>query len=102
MANGKKTGGRSKGTPNKMTVEVQALLDGLIAQGLACDPIEFLARVVANDKAFFNRRGDIPFAVRVKAACELAPYRAPKRKAVEIMGNKDEAITIELEWPDAR
>lgn len=86
MAKGNKTGGRTKGTPNKLTEAVTDLLNGLLAQGLQCDPIEFLARVVANDKAFFNRRGDIPFGVRLKAACELAPYRAPKRKAIEVTG----------------
>jgi hypothetical protein len=86
MAKGNKTGGRTKGTPNKLTEAVTDLLNGLLAQGLQCDPIEFLARVVAGDKEFFGRKSAIPFGVRMKAASELAPYRASKRKAIEITG----------------
>lgn len=98
---GTKTGGRTKGTPNKLTEAVTDLLNGLLAQGLACDPIEFLARVVANDKAFFHRRGDIPFGVRLKAACELAPYRAPKRKAIEVaaIGGATPVIIVPAKLP---
>lgn len=79
--------GRKKGTPNKLTQAVGELLDSLAAQGLACDPIEFLARLVANDHSWFGRKGSLPIALRMKAAIELAPYRAPKRKAVEVTGN---------------
>ena len=78
--------GRKKGTPNKITESVTDLLNGIQEQGFSCDPVEFLARVVANDKEFFGRKGDIIFGIRLKAAVELAPYRAPKRKAVEITG----------------
>ena len=84
--NGAKTGGRKKGTPNRLTADVGELLNDLAAQGLFVDPIEFLARVMANDKAFFSRSRDISLAVRMKAAQELAPYRAPKRKAIEVSG----------------
>ncbi|MEW5251268.1 hypothetical protein [Microbulbifer sp. 2201CG32-9] len=37
---GKKTGGRTKGTPNKRTQQVQEKL-----QALGCDPVEGLARI---------------------------------------------------------
>jgi hypothetical protein len=84
VSKGAKTGGRKPGTPNKLTEAVTDLLNGLTAQGLACDPIEFLARMVANDAAWFGRKTSIPMALRLKAALELAPYRAPKRKAIEI------------------
>ena len=40
MAKGLKTGGRSKGTPNKATLEVQERLEEL-----GCDPIEGMARI---------------------------------------------------------
>jgi hypothetical protein len=83
---GTKTGGRTKGTPNKLTEAVTDLLNGLLAQGLSCDPVEFLARVVAGDKEFFGLKRAIPFGVRLKAAIELAPYRASKRKAIELTG----------------
>jgi len=101
MARDKKTGGRTKGTPNKLTVEVQALLEGLVSQGLKADPIEFLARLMAGDKEWLGVKRSIPLALRAKAAAELAPYRAPKRKAIEITG-KDETVIVDLEWPDAR
>ena len=78
--------GRKKGTPNKITEAVIDLLNEIMGQGKNCDPVEFLARVVANDKEWFGRKGDISLALRMKAAIELSPYRAPKRKAVEITG----------------
>ena len=65
-----KTGGRSKGTPNKATQDVR---DKLAALG--CDPIEGMARI-AMDEAN-------PPELRGKMFAELAGYIAPKRKAIE-------------------
>lgn len=79
-----KKGGRKKGTPNKITEDVSALLNQLQSEGLSCDPIELLARVVGNDHAFFDRKSSFTINQRMKAAVELAPYRAPKRKAIEV------------------
>lgn len=71
MALGLKTGVRTKGTPNKRTVEVQERLDAL-----GCDPIEGMA-LLAMDMAN-------PPELRGKMYAELAQYIAPKRKAMEI------------------
>src|SRR5919206_903670 len=67
---GMKTGGRAKGTLNKLTA---ATVERLAA--LRCDPIEGMARI-AMDEAN-------PVELRAKMFAELAQYVAPKRKAVE-------------------
>jgi len=71
MAEGRKTGGRQKGTPNKATADVQARLDAL-----GCDPIEGMARIAMDEKS--------PPELRGRMFAELAGYIAPKRKAIEI------------------
>ena len=65
-----KTGGRTKGTPNKVTTDVR---DRLAALG--CDPIEGMARIA------MNRRN--PVELRSRMFAELAQYVAPKRRALE-------------------
>ena len=82
---GKKTGksgrGRPKGSPNRRTKEVLAHLHDL---NIDCDPITFLARVVANDYEALGLKKPLGFGMRMRAAEALAPYTAPKRKAVEV------------------
>jgi hypothetical protein len=58
MAAGRKTGGRTKGTPNKVLVDVKAA-----AQLHATDAIAALASIMRN--------GEMPPAARVSAAKEL-------------------------------
>jgi hypothetical protein len=70
MARGFKTGGRSKGTPNRKTLDVIERLDQL-----GCDPIEGMATIAMDDSA--------PIEVRARMFSELATYVAPKRRAVE-------------------
>ena len=70
MARGLKTGGRRKGTMNKLT---KAVVERLAALG--CDPVEGMA-VIAMDTTN-------PVEVRAKMFSELAQYVAPKRRAVE-------------------
>jgi hypothetical protein len=77
-----KTGGRSKGTPNKRTQDVIDKLDSL-----DCDPIEGMARIAQQAEA----DGDKNLAAQMYK--ELAPYVAPKRKAIE--------TTIKNEWEGA-
>jgi hypothetical protein len=68
MAKGKKTGGRSKGTPNKATQDVVALIDELAGPGavkcfeqlatLALQPHDNVkARLVANQTLIAYRHG---------------------------------------------
>ena len=79
MGLGIKTGGRSRGTPNKRTQDVMEKLDEL-----GCDPIEGMARIAQQAEA----DGDKNLAAQMYK--ELAPYIAPKRKAIE--------QTIKNEW----
>jgi hypothetical protein len=73
MAQGRKTGGRVKGTPNKGTVAVAERLEAI-----GCDPIEGMARIAMDIKT--------PIDIRAKLFSELAQYIAPKRKAIEHTG----------------
>ena len=71
MAQGRKTGGRERGTPNRSTV---AVADKLEAVG--CDPIAGMAMLAMND-------GNDP-ALRGRMYAELAGFIYPKRKALEV------------------
>ena len=71
MTMGYKTGGRTKGTPNKRTI---AVIEKLAALG--CDPIEGMAHI-AMDTAN-------PAELRGRMYAELAGYVAPKRKAIDV------------------
>jgi hypothetical protein len=72
--------GRKKGTPNKRTLEVLAVLEEE-----NCDPIRYLARVATGQEE--------ANMARFMAAKELLQYAAPKLKAVEHSGNIDSEIT---------
>ncbi|MEI7658898.1 MAG: hypothetical protein WCK33_12625 [Phycisphaerae bacterium] len=61
MALGFKTGGRTKGTPNKRTVEVMEKLEAL-----GCDPIEGMARLAMDTSN--------PPELRGRMLSELAQY----------------------------
>ncbi len=66
-----KTGGRTKGTPNRRSQTVAEKLEAL-----GCDPIEGMAKIAMDRK---NR-----IELRAQMYKELAQYVAPRRKAVEI------------------
>ena len=70
---GERRGGRTKGTPNKRTAEVQAKLDEL-----GCDPIQGMAQIALDESN--------PKELRAQMYKELAQYIAPKRRATEISG----------------
>lgn len=88
MAIGKKTGGRTRGTPNKRTQDVMEKLEQL-----GCDPIEGMARIARQAE----EEGDKVLAARMYT--ELAPYIAPKRKAIEqtVMNEWDGVTKDEME-----
>lgn len=91
MANkeGKKTGGRTAGTPNKRSLDIMAK-----AEELGVCPFEFMARTIKGDAAWLK---DVPeMDHRVACAKELAQYLAPKRKAVEHSFNPAELPDDEL------
>ena len=76
-----KTGGRSKGTPNKKTQLVQQQMEDL-----GFDPIESMIEIC--NQAMTDKN----YALAGQIAKELAQYVYPKRKAVE-------HITDPTEWP---
>lgn len=79
MAEGKKTGGRQKGTPNKKTNAIQDRLEEL-----GCDPIEGMVRIGV------QAEGAGEYALAGTMYKELAQYIAPKRKAVEISADSED------------
>jgi hypothetical protein len=82
MAKHHKTGGRTKGTPNKRT---QAVADRL--EALGCDPIEGMARLAMDET--------VEKSIRAQMYRELAQYVAPKRRAVEVQAD------VGCSWADA-
>lgn len=85
MAAGKKTGGRSKGTPNKATTAKEATI---AASGLT--PLDFMLSVLRDESLAFDARMD--------AAKSAAPYVHPKRAPVDAEGN-DSGITVIVNKP---
>lgn len=83
MANGRKTGGRMKGTPNRRTLLVEELLSHL-----ECDPIEGMVRIAMD---LSN-----PPELRGRMYAELAGYLYPKRKATEIKLEDGPRVTFLL------
>lgn len=73
MALGKKTGGRSKGTPNKAT---SAKAAEIASSGLT--PLDYMLSVMRDEQN--------PRDVRLDAANKAAPYVHPKLAAVEHSG----------------
>lgn len=86
MALGKKTGGRTAGTPNRRTAEVAERL-----AALGCDPIEGMARLAMDDSVAPELRG--------RMYAELAQYVAPKRKALDVANTSLQPISISLGIP---
>lgn len=63
MAQGVKTGGRQKGTPNKLTVDMRQALKNVLSE-----EIEKLSDTLA----------ELPAEKRVEVLIKLAPYVLPK------------------------
>jgi hypothetical protein len=81
MAQGRKTGGRVAGTPNRRTTE---LVERLAALG--CDPVEGMARIAMD---LSN-----PPELRGRMYAELAGYVYPKRRAVEVKADEGPRVTF--------
>lgn len=84
---GERRGGRKKGTPNKITLNIIKALEDV-----ELDPITLLkksvSRLTANQKA--------------QVALELAQYVFPKRKAVDAAGDATDEmnLTVKVKWAD--
>lgn len=83
MAKGRKTGGRSKGTPNRKTAEAQAAAaeaGRVLAEhlGVNCFPGDAHALAMAIYKDMAQ-----PIALRLEALKAALPYEKPRLSAVE-------------------
>jgi len=88
MATGRKTGGRTAGTPNRKTRDVGELL-----RSLGCDPIEGMVRIAQDERHNPELRG--------KMYAELARYVYPHRKAVEVSGADAGPVELVVRWQGA-
>lgn len=81
---GNKTGGRTKGTPNRRTQEVIDILNRL-----NCSPIEGLVNIatIAMEKQDYALAGNM--------YKELSQYMFPKRRAVEVAAEVRSNLEIE-------
>lgn len=95
-----RVGGRSKGTPNKKTINAQA-----IADRLGIDPFEVLLLLATGDwKALGYKKRErltsanewasiyedsIPVGVRASCAAQACNYLYPRRKAIDLKLDQD-------------
>ncbi len=84
MACGFKSGGRTKGTPNRKTAEIVERLEAL-----DCDPLEGMVALAMDDSN--------PPELRGRMYSELAAYLYPKRKAVEHSA-EDGSASVTFSW----
>jgi hypothetical protein len=81
MATGKKTGGRSKGTPNRTTAETKELLQKIVNKEI--DSLSLLLEQLEPNE-------------RVNALSKLLPYIVPKQNEVKAeITNTDKNMTSE-------
>jgi hypothetical protein len=81
MAAGRKTGGRAKGTPNRLTAQREAEFK---ASGLV--PLDYMLAIMRDETAALERRDDM-----AKAA---APYVHPKLAAVDVNAQLNGRLTF--------
>jgi len=88
MAQGRKTGGRQRGTPNKKTLEMKRVVADAQAKAIAdgITPLEYMLAVMRDDHADRARRD--------WAAAAAANYVHPKLASTQIGGDKDDPLTI--------
>jgi hypothetical protein len=70
MAKGFKTGGRTRGTPNRATVSLGQEVERLIGKSVPAALVEVLQQTSKED-------------IKVKILMDLMPYLYPKRKSAE-------------------
>ena len=88
MAKGYKTGGRKRGTPNKVTQEIR---DEITSSGE--QPLEYMIRIMRDPSASIERRDDL-----AKAA---APYLHARLAAIEHQGDALQSFVIRIPEPAA-
>lgn len=83
MAQGIKTGGRKKGTPNRATA---AKVQEIAASGLT--PLDFMLEVLRDPSQ--------EYPIRMDAAKSAAPYVHPKLASIEHTGDADHPVMIDV------
>lgn len=83
MAQGRKTGGRQKGTPNRASAARQ---QEIVASGLT--PLDFMLAVLRDEAK--------PFEARFEAARAAAPYVHPRLTATHLSGTLNSNPLAEL------
>lgn len=86
MAKGRKTGGRTKGTPNRATAEKAAAIE---ASGLT--PLDYMLSVMRDESL-------MP-PLRLDAAKAAAQYVHPRLSAVELSGEVEHRFVARLPQP---
>ena len=86
MARGRKTGGRVAGTPNRRTEELVTRLEAL-----GVDPVSGLA-MIANDPT-------ASLDLKARVQMELLGYMYPKRRAIDVSGPTQQAVSIRIGIP---
>jgi hypothetical protein len=76
-----KTGGRTKGTPNRVTLTIKEKLDGI-----GCDPLIELAEIAMDSKYRIE--------IRVRCLSEIASYLYPKRRPVDISSDESPVTNV--------
>jgi hypothetical protein len=82
MAKGKKTGGRQKGTPNRLTSDIKAMLAKVVGDYTA-------------DKQFSDDWKALEPKDRLALTEKFMQYIVPKMQAVAVSGDEDKPLTIE-------
>ena len=101
MAEGKKTGGRVAGTPNKVTKEAREAIAFFVDQN-AHRLTEWLDQVAAGVKAEDPETGEEKYIVPPNPAKafdmfqSVVEYHVPKLARMEHVGNDDRPITVEV------
>ena len=80
MATGKKTGGRRKGTPNKLTTETRNIIHSLLSEELP-NLRKYISQVEKPE-------------LRAKLLIDLLPYSLPKYHTIQLTQDVQERITI--------
>ncbi len=76
-----KTGGRTKGTPNRATLQLKEKIDAI-----GYDPLIELAKLAMKDKT--------PVEIAFRCHAEVAAYIYPKRKPVDASNSEGPVINI--------
>jgi hypothetical protein len=101
MAEGRKTGGRVAGTPNKATADARQAIAAFV-DGNAHRLTEWLDQVAAGVKAQDPETGEEKFVVAPNPAKafdmfqSVVEYHVPKLARTEVVGDKDNPLEVDV------